>query len=295
MLKSKAKNRDGKSPKGHQQGHSDKQGKGGHHDRPHHGPGTDHTEGKHGPKPPFPGPHSGKGGKDKQHESHKKQTDKFVRLELLRIEIIADNKETVWESLFGNKINIGENRTWKLYFMFRIPHFMDSGKDVWLKFPSGGVIPFTKHDENVVKFIDKSKGDTEGHTIYVGPMPDDHRLEMEVTAIQSKETSRNVGEIVSGVTGLLDSEVASRLGPAMNNPYVAAAVVANKGLNVVSKIISKTDDKQRGWQSLDTDFNKKDFKDDGLDHVSLELTGKELKLLFKWKIEDKNGKLVKNK
>lgn len=213
----------------------------------------------------------------KKNRSAKKtgRREKLVRLEFLRLEIIKSK---------GNKLSLDKKKGWDMYFALEIEHPTDPSKMVGMSFPSSP-ISFTNKDNNVYIFGHNGNKDREGTEVYLGPIPSDRRINVGVQAIQSKQKTRSTGNIMQTITGFADSEVGTKLGPAAaENPYVAAAIVANKGVNVIGKLLEQTKDKDRGRADLDEDFSDAAFQRKGKKGFRIEFSGHQIALLYRWSI-----------
>lgn len=193
-----------------------------------------------------------------------------------------NNKERVRLELMKLEINRNANKSWDPYLIFAFEHPEKPNQTVISTWPERP-IELRKSSDNVVNFAGGGRG-ADGATVYSIDMPSDRHIGMQVFVFQDKGKTRKSGAIMEEVTGLI-GKGASSLGPAATaNPYVAAALVVNKGLNVVGDLLSKVRDKNRGYANLDEKFGLEFEKRSKLRRVKKTSTG-DFILTYRWIIE----------
>lgn len=190
-----------------------------------------------------------------------------VKLELERLEILLKKSR------------------WKLYFFVIAEHPEDNDKLVVTTIPAAGQSYFMlkKRSENVVEFEPESiDGGVEGLTILEREMPADRSLKVRLFLKHSRQSARDVGNILGEVENELGGEV---LGTVTNilgsaSPWL---VVAKSAFKLVGNILSKIKDRDLGYLSLDEDFEEEFDGKKELDRSNKTTTGG-AKLRWSWKI-----------
>ena len=191
-------------------------------------------------------------------------------------------KERISLELMELEINKNARKGWDCYLVLAIEDPNKPNKSivsVWPEYP----IEMKKSSNNKYNFAGRGKG-VDGKQIYSGFLPADRQISMHAFVLQDKGKARRAGEVLKEVTGFIDKGAKS-LGPAAAaNPYVAAAVVVNKGLGMVGAQIAKMKDKSRGMVTLDERFEDAYVKRKTQRRVKFTST-RELKLTCRWIIE----------
>lgn len=190
-----------------------------------------------------------------------------VKLELERLELLLKKSR------------------WKLYFFIIAEHPDDNDKLVVTTLPVAGQPYFMlkKRSENTVEFEPESiDGGVEGLTILEREMPVDRSLKVRLFLKHSRQSARNVGNILGDIEKELGGEV---LGTVTNilgsaSPWL---VVAKSAFKLVGNILSKIKDRDLGYLSMDEDFEEEFDGKKELDRTNKTTTA-DAKIRWSWKI-----------
>lgn len=165
---------------------------------------------------------------------------------------------------------------WDMYYLFEIEDPRDANQRIATAVPSK---PIEMKDKSRNKHVFGS----EGMEVYYGPLPEGSRVNVQVTAIQSKEKTRATGAALKSIAGAADEQFGSQAAAAAaSSPWAAAGAVAIKGGNVAGKLLAKTKDKSRGSITLDKSFDTSRFNRKWVYKGSKWSSSKEVKLQWTW-------------
>lgn len=178
-------------------------------------------------------------------------------------------------------------KKWKLYFVIVAEHPDDNDKMLVTSIPSAGgdYFKLKKKSENTVDFEpESSDGGVDGLFILERDMPADRRLKVRAFLMHSRNSARQMGDILSDVQGKLGTDVfgtvTNLLGSA--SPWL---VVAKSAFSLIGGILKNVKDRDFGYLSMDEEFDVEFEGKKELDRTNKFSTG-EASLRWSWRVRE---------
>jgi len=180
-----------------------------------------------------------------------------------------------------------KKRKWKLYIIIVAEHPTESDKMVLTTIPAAGENFFRlkRNSENVVDFEPQSTDSgVDGLFVLEREMPVDRTVRVRAFLKHSRKSTRGIGDIFKEIEGGLGSNV---LGTVTNilgssSPWL---MIAKTAISLVGEVLSKINDRDFGYLSMDEEFGPEFEGKRELDRTNTFTTG-DAKLRWSWRVKD---------
>lgn len=138
-------------------------------------------------------------------------------------------------------------KRWKLYFVIVAEHPTDNDKMLVTTLPQEA-FKLTNRHENSFQF-DTDDAGSEGLFVLSRELPDDRELNVHIYLRHTRESTRNLGEILSDVENGIGGDAFGIVTDILGTTNVPWLIVAKKSVALIGKILLKIPDRDFGFLS----------------------------------------------
>jgi len=157
-----------------------------------------------------------------------------------------------------------KRRRWNLYFIFATDDPSDYNKTLITVLPNEP-IKLRKMDENRIDFKPDGEGDTNGMILLNRRLPRDHTIRARVWVVQSRETTRNTGEVLRHITDVFKKDKigskVEKLTSALEvaNPWIKLPETLISINGVIGSALKELKDRKLGFVNMDESFTEEEL------------------------------------
>lgn len=154
-----------------------------------------------------------------------------------------------------------KRKSWNIYFILATENPEDPSKTVVTVFPHSP-IKFDRKGDNRHDFEPKGTGDLNGLFVLERNMPEDESVRARIWAVQSRDNTRNVGDIIQEVGKSTDANevtetVLTALGAA--TPWIAVGKSILSMSKLIGKFLGEAKDTKKGFVNMDESFTPEEI------------------------------------
>lgn len=149
-----------------------------------------------------------------------------------------------------------KRKSWNIYFILATENPEDPAQTVVTVFPHSPV-KFNRKGDNRHDFKPKGTGDTNGLFVLERDMPEDESIRARIWAVQSRDNTRKVGDIMQEVSKSTEgSEVTETVFKALGaaSPWIAVGKSILSMSSLIGRFLSEAKDTKKGFVNMDESF-----------------------------------------
>lgn len=163
-----------------------------------------------------------------------------------------------------------KRKHWNIYFILATDNPEDPSQTVITLFPTNP-FPLRPTDNNRIDFEPKGTGELNGLFILERDMPIDESIRARLWVVQSRDHTRNVGEVMQQVSNSVEgSKVTDTLLKALgaSTPWIVAGQSLLSMSKLIGNFLKEAKDTKKGFVNMDESFTPEEIDLGELDRTN---------------------------